>query len=400
MRIGLQIERFDPRAGGAEAYTCELTRRLLDQGHAVHLITRSWTALPAGAQVHAAPVGGLLRWGRGRSFARTADALAAAQNLDVVLSMGKTFAMDVLQPHGGTVRGSQQQNLALIASPLYRTLKAWFQRINPKQVAARRRESRQYARRPLSHLVAISRMVAGDMRRFYSVPENRLHLIYNGVDLDRFDPQRLAALRPTARRQLGIDSEQRVFALIAHNFKLKGVAQLIQAAAIVKANGKDFRVLIAGKGKARYYLALARKLGCADRVLFVGAVEQVENIYAAADVYVHPTWYDPCSLVVLEALASGLPVITTRFNGAGEIITAGREGFLVDTPRDIDRLAELMGRLFDDTMVHTMGRQARVLAEQFSWERNLAELTRVLELAAAEKAGDNPSKANVLGNPG
>jgi UDP-glucose:(heptosyl)LPS alpha-1,3-glucosyltransferase len=392
MKIGLQIERFDPQAGGAEAYTCELTRRLLDQGHAVHLITRSWMLLPAGVQVHAVPAGGFLRWGRDRSFARNADALAATQDLDVVLSMGKTFAMDVLQPHGGTVRGSQQQNLALIASPLYRTLKALFNRISPKHVAARRRETRQYARRPLSHLVAISQMVARDMRRFYNVPENRLHLVYNGVDLLRFHPQRLAALRSAARRHLGIGTDQRVFALIAHNFKLKGVAQLIEAAAIVNSSKKDFRVLIAGKGKARCYQTLARKLGCAERIVFAGAVEQIENIYAAADVYVHPTWYDPCSLVVLEALACGLPVITSRFNGAGEIIAAGREGFLVDTPRDIECLAEFMGRLFDDTLVHTMGRQARALAEQFSWERNVAELTRVLELAAAEKAGGSSTR--------
>jgi UDP-glucose:(heptosyl)LPS alpha-1,3-glucosyltransferase len=385
MKIGIQIERFIPTAGGAEAYTFELTRRLVGKGHEVHIFTRSWTMPPPGVQMHAVPVKGLFRWSQELSFARNADALATAGNLDVILSMGKTFAMDVLQPHGGTIRRSQQQNLALIASPFRRSLKMLFNRISPKHGMARRREDRQYRRRPPPHMVAISQMVAHDMRRFYGVPDDHLHLVYNGVDNERFSPQVRALLGPKARKDLGIGNDQRVFALVAHNFKLKGVRQLIHATAILKETGRDFRILIVGKGKARSYQAQARRLGCAETIIFTGPVEQIENIYAVADVYVHPTWYDPCSLVVLEALASGLPVITTRFNGAGEIITHGQEGFLVDTPGDVERLAELMNRLLDDDLVHTMGHQARVLAEQYSWERNIAEMMKVLELAAVEK---------------
>jgi UDP-glucose:(heptosyl)LPS alpha-1,3-glucosyltransferase len=384
MKIGIQIERFDPQAGGAEAYTCELTRRLLAHGHEVHLFARAWMAGPAGAQVHRVPVAGLFRWQRDHSFARNADALAAGAGLDVILGMGKTFAMDVLQPHGGTIRRSQQQNLALIASPLQRLVKALFNRLSPKHVAARRREHRQYTRRPPPRIVAISRMVAEDMRRFYAVADDQVHLIYNGVDTERFNPQRLAELRPKARRDLGIAAGQRVFALVAHNFKLKGVAQLLQASAILRAAGRDFTVVVAGKGRPRPYRRLAGNLGCAANVRFAGAVERIENIYAAADVYVHPTWYDPCSLVVLEALACGLPVITTRFNGASEIITEGREGFILDSPRDVLRLAEKMELCFDAEVLQAMGGHARALAELHGWERNVREMVSVLELAAGE----------------
>jgi UDP-glucose:(heptosyl)LPS alpha-1,3-glucosyltransferase len=384
MKIGIQIECFDPQAGGAEAYTYELTRRLLAHGHQLHLFTRAWMAVPSGAQVHRVPVTGLFRWQRDGSFARNADALAAAAGLDVILGMGKTFAMDVLQPHGGTIRRSQQQNLALIASPVQRLVKALFNRVSPKHLAARRRERRQYARRPPPHIVAISRMVAEDMRRFYNVADDRLHLIYNGVDAERFSPQRLAELRPKARRELGIAAQQRVFALVAHNFKLKGVAQLLQASAVLRAAGKDFTVLVAGKGRSRPYRRLAGNLGCAANVRFAGPVEQIESIYAAADVYVHPTWYDPCSLVVLEALACGLPVITTRFNGASEIITEGQEGFILESPREVLRLAEKMELCFDAGVLKTMGAHARALGELYGWERNVREMISVLELAAGE----------------
>jgi UDP-glucose:(heptosyl)LPS alpha-1,3-glucosyltransferase len=358
MNIGIQIERFDPVAGGAERYTEQLVGGLLARGHGVHVFARTARSLPAGTVFHAVPAGGLMRWQKDHSYARNTDALAGAAGLDVLLSTGRT---------------------------VLRGLKLLFNYINPKQVLARHDEARQYGRRPLPHVVAVSHMVAGDMKSTYAVPDDRLHVIYNGVDLERFHPQRLAARRSAARQRLGLADGALVFALVAHNFKLKGVAELIAAVALLNTARTGFQVVIAGKANARRYQGLSRRLGCIDRVLFSGPLETVEDLYAAADVYVHPTWYDPCSLVVLEALASGLPVITTRFNGASEIITEGREGFLLDTPRDVKDLADRMGYFFERSRIQPMGIQARSLAEQFSWDRNVDEMLRVLELAAAQK---------------
>ncbi len=186
-------------------------------------------------------------------------------------------------------------------------------------------------------------MVAADLRTYYDIPDERLHVIYNGVDLERFHPERLAARRAAARQAFSLPDNALVFALVAHNFKLKGVAELIRAAALLNATEQAFCVVIAGKASPRRYREMARKQGCHDRIRFTGPLEAVEDLYAAADVYVHPTWYDPCSLVVLEALAAGLPVITTRCNGASEIMTDGQDGFLLDTPADVVRLADRMG---------------------------------------------------------
>ena len=385
MKIGIQIERFDPKAGGAENYTEQLVKGLLARGHEVHLYSRTVTSLPAGAQFHAVPAPGALRWQRDRAYARNADALAGSTGLDVLLSMGKTLTMDVLQPHGGTIRRSQLQNTARLRSAVFRKLKILFNQINPKQVLARHQELRQYGRRPLPHLVAVSHLVARDMRVYYAVPEDRLHVVYNGVDLERFRPERLVELRSAARQHFHLADDMLVFALVAHNFKLKGVAELIEAAALLNHTGRNFQIVIAGKASSRSYLEKARRLGCLDRVRFTGPLTTVEDLYAAADVYVHPTWYDPCSLVVLEALASGLPVITTRFNGAGELITEGREGFLLDSPAEVRSLADRMGYFFEASRVRPMGIQARSLSTQFSWNRNVEEMMKVLELAAAER---------------
>jgi UDP-glucose:(heptosyl)LPS alpha-1,3-glucosyltransferase len=385
MKIGIQIERFDPMAGGAEGYADQLVKGLLARGHEVHLFARAATSFPAGAEFHAVPVHGLLSWQRDRCYVRNADMLAASAGLDVLLSMGRTLAMDVLQPHGGTIRRSQRQNTARLRSAVFRELKTLFNQVNPKQVLARHQELRQYSRRPLPHLVAVSHLVAADMQGYYAVPDDRLHVVYNGVDLERFCPNRLAERRSAARQHFNLADDALVFALVAHNFKLKGVAELIEAAALLNHTGYSFYVAIAGKASPRSYLETARRLGCTDRVRFTGPLTTVEDLYAAADVYVHPTWYDPCSLVVLEALASGLPVVTTRFNGAAELITEGREGFLLDSPADVRSLADRMGFFFEASRIRPMGIQARSLAENFSWDRNIEEMLRVLELAAQER---------------
>jgi UDP-glucose:(heptosyl)LPS alpha-1,3-glucosyltransferase len=178
--------------------------------------------------------------------------------------------------------------------------------------------------------------------------------------------------------------------LVAHNFRLKGVRELIEAAAALHRR-TPWRVIVVGKGDARPYERLARQLGCRDRFSFPGPAADVLPAYAAADAYVHPTWYDPCSLVVLEALACGLPVVTTAFNGAAELIEDGRDGFLLDTPRNAPALAGAMEALLDVGQRAAMGRAARATAEQFSLSRNLRQMVAVLERACARKEKEGAS---------
>jgi UDP-glucose:(heptosyl)LPS alpha-1,3-glucosyltransferase len=223
------------------------------------------------------------------------------------------------------------------------------------------------------------------MKRYYQVPDDRLHLVYNGVDLDRFSPSACEAKRAEARAALGLQEGETCFLIIAHNFRLKGVRELVEAAARLQAPGRRWRVLVAGRADPKPYRRLAEELGCADRVQFLGPLPDVVPGYAAADVYVQPSWYDPCSLVVLEALACGLPVITTRFNGASELMHDGRDGCLLDTPADVDGLARAMARLMDAQVRRDMGQAARRAAQGYPLERNFREMMAVFQKAAARK---------------
>ena len=134
------------------------------------------------------------------------------------------------------------------------------------------------------------------------------------------------------------------------------------------------------------YLKAGRRLGVEDVILSVPGTPNPERYYGAADLLVHPTFYDACSLAVFEALASGLPVITTKSNGAGGIITDGREGFVVDDPRDISALADRIHHFFDDRIREASSRAARRLAEGYPMERNFQEMMRVFQEVASQQS--------------
>ena len=384
MKIGFAIERLDPARGGAETYVHRFAQELLAAGHEVHLFATDCEAAPPGAITHRVLRRGLSRPERDWRWARACGRAARRADLDVVVAVGRSFGASVLQPHGGTLRGSRRQNHLLIRNPYERAVKQAFDWLSPRIRMQLWIEAAQYAAEPPPEVVAISRMVRRDMRDLYQVPEDRLHLVYNGVDVARFSPAACEAARAEARRAMGLADGETCYLLVAHNVRLKGLRELVEAAARLD-RVKPWRVVVIGKANPRPYEAQARRLGCADRLLFFSPVDDVVPAYAAADVYVQPTWYDPCSLVVLEALACGRPVITTRSNGASELMEDGREGFLLESPAEIERLTEAMRRLLDPDLRERLGPAARRTAEQHPIERNFREMTAVLEKAAARK---------------
>lgn len=376
MKIALAIEHLDHRRGGAETYVHDFAAWLLEQGHAVQIVTQGAHAPPEGAELHTVAACDA------EAFAQAVRRELSRLRPDVSMATGKALGMTVYQPHGGTVRGSQRQNAALRRSDVARGLKLLFNRLSPKHRAARRLEARQFAD-PRTHFVAISRMVLADMQTFYRLPAERITLVYNGVDLDRFRPDRLREHRSEVRRRLGLDEGATLLLAVAHNFKLKGLGELI--AALGRLTGRtpaDVRLVVVGRGRQGPYRRQARRLGVAERVIFAGGADDIAPFYGAADAFVHPTWYDPCSLVVLEALAAGLPTLTTRFNGAAELMDGRGAGPVLEAPRPVARLAEALETLLDAGRRADLGRAARAVAEEHPAQRNFREMLDVLTRAA------------------
>jgi UDP-glucose:(heptosyl)LPS alpha-1,3-glucosyltransferase len=166
---------------------------------------------------------------------------------------------------------------------------------------------------------------------------------------------------------------------VGHDFWRKGLATAIRATARLVRAGEPVRLVVVGGRRWWRHAQLARRLGARRHVTFAGSVVDPVPYYAAADVYVLPTFYDPCSLGVLEAAASGLPSVTSRFNGAGEMLTDGLDGVLMDDPADDEELAHRLMALLDRDTRMDMGRAARHFALDHTLRRNCDEIVAVYQ---------------------
>ncbi len=372
MRIGLVVENLDPCRGGVEQWTNQFAGWLLSEGHEVHIVAKYFgQTSPGGIVRHTvAPT-------RSRcAFAASAETVLRELRLDVIHDMGAGWYCDVFQPHGGSRRAAFERNLALVR-PGLRGWKRCTARVLPRYRDFDRLLARQYVDDGRVFL-ALSRMVAGDFRRHHAVEKERIRLVYNGVDTARFSPDHRGRFRAKVRAALGLTDEV-LLLIIAHNFRLKGVPTLVRAARRLAHEGHRIKLaVVGGKGDAKQSRS-ANHPRSDEVVHFLGPVNDPVPYYAAADIYVHPTYYDPCSLVVLEALASGLPVVTSRFNGAGELITPGREGYLVADPGDAAGLVDCLRPLMDADRRAPMGAAARSLSMAHSLEYNCRQIVDVYQ---------------------
>lgn len=372
MKIGLVIEHLDAARGGAEQWTSQYARWLLTAGNEVHVV--------AGRFAPEIETSGLVAHTIGRQDSRIAFAFEAERlldrlSLDVVHDMGSGWQCDVFQPHGGSRTAAFEQNLLLLPRWL-RGLKRKTAPYLPRYQEFQRLTMGQYmAERRI--FIALSQMVAHDFEHFHGVRRSQIRVVYNGVDIERFSPEHRPRYRQVVRDELGVADGETLVLIVAHNFRLKGVPTLVAAVKRLRAEGQAIKLAIVGGKRSMRRSTTAPNVD--PTVVFVGPAADPAPYYAAADLYVQPTFYDPCSLVVLEALASGLPVVTSRFNGAGELMTAGVEGQIIDDPSNVEELRDCLRPMLEAAIRAPMSIAARKLALRHSLDRNCRELLSVYE---------------------
>src|SRR5262249_35070331 len=235
----------------------------------------------------------------------------------------KTLGQDVLYPQGGLYDATARHNRLVPRSLVGRFAVRLNQWRDPAFWSFHRLERRQYLG-GRSLIVVNSRMVFEQVQALFALPESRLRLVPSAIDADRFATADRARERAEARQAWGLSEGAVVGAFVAMNYALKGLEPLLRAVRGVR--DPRFRLLVAGHPDYARWEGGAGRVGVADRVRFVGHVGEMKRAYFAGDFLVHPTFYDPCSLVVLEALACGLPVVTTRYNGAAAHLDTPAEG--------------------------------------------------------------------------
>ena len=371
MRIALVAEWVDPWRGGAETSTLQFMHQLIAQGVELHVFTRSRPSPAPGFTVHTISGAALSRTRQSMTFAHRVTAQLAHHQFDIVHAISPCRGADVYQPRGGTVAESVARNLALRSSLPARALKRAANRLNLKQRYLLSLERDLFCDPAGPVVAALSDYVVRQLQEHYALPPERIYKVFNGVDLPNVAPAQRQQNRREIRADFGISEDTLLVLLVAHNFRLKGVGCWMEAQAKLLRQGVDsIHALVVGKGDSARWHRLAGRLGLAGHLTFVGPSERVPAFRHAADVLVHPTFYDPCSRVVLEALATGLPTVTTRWDGSAEMIEDGVNGFVLDDPNDPAKLVELVQRLRAVELRETIGTEARRRADAFSMQRH------------------------------
>jgi len=352
VRVALVIERFEPRGGGAEAAAWNAAGALSARGAEVHVVARRAHPHPT-VTPHRVPVPTFWQPLRVWAFSRGAARAAAEARPDVVHSFSRTRHQDVFRAGGGSHVDYLERSHGPLASRL--------RRLSPRHATLLAVE-RVVFRDPLQMVQCNSAMVRDQLARRYGVPDRRLVVIPNGVDLDRFHPERRAARGSQLRDALALGSGP-VWLFAGSGFGRKGLDTALRALAL---GGGPGELWVAGRDPTAPWQRRAASWGLAGRVRFLGDREDLEDVYAAADGLLLPTRYDAFANVCLEALASGLPVVTSGANGAAASL--GEAGTIVADPEDAAGFAQALERLSETGARAAAAAHARPIAERHDWD--------------------------------
>ena len=380
MRIALVILHADPARGGAERYTIDLAAGLRGRGHDVTLVASSFPDAAGSANQNL-----LLPVGRGtrlRKYIRFLDLLdqrLQQERYDIVHAMLPVRRCDIYHPHAGIAAEAIARGHLKHRGRTARTAAMLANRVNLKRrkFAAVERELLTGVNPPI--VLCLSEYVKRDVTTHYAIELDRLATLFNAVDLAKFDPSARANAGIELRKKLGIALDKVVALMIAQDFARKGLREAILATA--QSRDPKLVLVVVGKEDPASYRALAQQEGIADQVIFAGKTDDPYSFYRAADFFLLPTRHDPCSLVVLEALAMGLPVISTIFNGACEIMTSGQHGFVLPDPSDIAALSGAMRKLLDRPSRQPMSDACLALRPQLAYEHHLDQLLKIYTAA-------------------
>jgi UDP-glucose:(heptosyl)LPS alpha-1,3-glucosyltransferase len=371
MRIALLTRRFDSVGGGTERDLIVTANCLRAAGHQITIFadeirgaTGDWDVRRVGAGPRLGRALSLLR------FAWTAAPAARRAGSDLVLSFARCVGADVIRSGGGAhasyLRAARKWRGALGATAM---------RLSPYHQVQMLVERRAFRSPGLKRVIAVSNFVRDDLIREFSLTSQKTVTIYNGVDLDRFQPAIDPAERAAIRQKFIVPASARVVAFVGNGFARKGLGFLIEAWPLVV--GGAFLLVVGADRQSEKFARRARALNVGGRVVFTGPQPDVATLFHAADAFAMPSLFEPFGNVVMEAMASGLPAMTSAFSGVAEVIPPSMRGFRVENPNDVGEVALRLGALFDAP--RTLATEARATAEKFTWTRYAKELNALLE---------------------
>lgn len=333
-RIAVMLPKLSTY-GGAEGFSYRLANELARAGYAVdYICARQETAAPEGVTP---VIVGRPPLGRAAKIAWYAYATEKARKrggYDLSFSMGKTISQDVLRMSGGPLSVFWRLSQRAWESGFPRTWKMTRRRLAPANALIRGLETTSLTNQKVC--VTVSHRVRDWLIEAHpALAEKDLRIIYNKPDLSRFSVPTMDE-RMALREHFGLQTGDIAISFAGTNFALKGLGTLINALSLLPPHIKLF---VAGGRNPGRFGRLAEDLGVAERITFLGKVDDMPSLYRASDIFCLPSFYDTCSNAVLEALASGAKVISTRDNGSSYFLPEKR---ILEDSADAEGLAALI----------------------------------------------------------
>ncbi len=374
MKVALAFPGCHRRAG-VERVVWECARYLAGKGHSVTVFASEWEECPGG-RIEYIRVPRLNHpWFlRGWSFFRNCSAMYDPRQFDVLNTHG------CVCPTGG-VHWAQSIHHAWLArsremrhplSPV-----RLRQRLNPLHPVLLRLEKLHFAERAYRKVIATTEQVRADLRQFLGVPEQDVVIVPNGFSPEEFNPGKRHARRPAARERLGLGPRDIALLFVAHELERKGYRTILDA--MNRLRRPELRLLVVGRADRKTAESLASSLGLSGQVLCCGPTADVSEYHAAADLFVLPTQYEAFCLAILEALGSGLPVVTSSVPGARDAIQPGVNGDIIQDPNNGEQLAAALEPYLEEDFRLSISARVPDTVAAYQWPNVLARYEKVLE---------------------
>lgn len=364
-KIAIVIPKYG-LLGGAEQFVAELTDRLITStGYDFYVYANRWETSAAPITFNHVPIISFPKFLTTLSFAYFSRRRLKRDNFSLVHSHERIFTADIFTMHGIPHR-YWVRNIRRKQMSLFDLATAWI-------------EKKLVYEGNCKKFIAVSSLTKNIFLQEYNIDPSQVDIIHPGVDLNDYAKQDKASVRKGIRRELGINDTDPVILFASMNFEIKGLDDILFSLSRLKAQNPKSKLIVAGKGNIKKYTLIAQRSGIGSDVIFTGPVskERLIQMYLASDLYIMLSKFDTFGMVVLEAMAAGLPVIISGNVGAKDIVQEGKNGFIIDEISDHASIAAKINLLLDENVRRRMSAAAYQTAAENTWDKVAAKYQEI-----------------------
>jgi UDP-glucose:(heptosyl)LPS alpha-1,3-glucosyltransferase len=364
-KIAVVIPKYG-LVGGAEQFASALTERLVVRtGYDFHVYAHRWQRSATEVNFHFVPIMSFPKFLTTISFAYFVQRAIRRNLYSLVHSHERIFTADVFTLHGIPHR-YWVHNVRRKRMSLYDLATDWV-------------EKKLVYGGNCKKFVAVSNLTKEIFLQEYKIDPDKIVVIHPGVDLSDYVKEGKGNIRIDIRRELGINSADPVIIFASMNFEIKGLDAILLSLARLKTQDCKFKLIVAGKGDIKKYVKMAAEGHISSDVIFTGPVsrEKLARIYLAGDMYIMLSKFDTFGMVVLEAMAAGLPAIISGNVGAKDLVREGINGFIIGDTSAAGEIAAKIAVLLDESTRKKMAAEAYRTAAQNTWDTVTAKYREI-----------------------